>query len=402
MSSSGVRPRAFWLICSLATVGAACGAASAPETSHSAAATTLTTQVTIPTATPVPTPTPTPCSNQTVLATWTLARLAEQTIVVPVDEGDVAAIRSEVAQGAGGVILFGSSAPVNLATQLNALTAVAPGGLAPYVMTDEEGGAVQRMANLVGSVPSARQMGATMSASEIDALAQGLAKRMRVNGVTMDLAPVLDVDGGVGPNNNDADGTRSFSADESIASTDGRAFATGLAQGGITAVVKHFPGLGGATGNTDVVPASTVPWNELQHDGLQPFKDAIAMGVPAVMIANATVPGLTTLPASISAAVIQTVLRTQLGFAGLVLTDSLSANALSAIGYSVPAAAVAALKAGADMVLFNADASHVAQMTSATLNAITAAVSRGDLSHSELIDAVSHVLTAKNVDLCGA
>ena len=130
-----------------------------------------------------------------------MQRLAEQTVVVPVDETDVASVGPEVAAGAGGVILFGSTAPSDLGTSLQSLDSLAPGGIAPFVMSDEEGGVVQRMANLVGSIPSAREMGATMTPTEIRHLATDLAERMRQAGVTMDLAPVLDVDGGQGPNN---------------------------------------------------------------------------------------------------------------------------------------------------------------------------------------------------------
>ena len=151
-----------------------------------------------------------------MLASWPLERLAEQTIVVPVDERNVAAVQAEVAAGAGGILLFGTSAPSDLGAQLHALETFAPGGVAPFVMTDEEGGAVQRMANIVGFIPSARQMAATMSPAQIEQLAYQLATHMRAAGVTMDLAPVLDVDGGPGPNNLDPDGTRSFSADEGI------------------------------------------------------------------------------------------------------------------------------------------------------------------------------------------
>ncbi|MFZ2032897.1 MAG: glycoside hydrolase family 3 N-terminal domain-containing protein, partial [Candidatus Dormiibacterota bacterium] len=161
---------------------------------------------TAPTSTPsdspaptlAPTPTPNVCTNPSVLATWTLTRLAEQTLVVPVAESDVAAVTTEVAAGAGGVILFGSSAPANLGSSLHTLSLAAPGGIAPFVMTDEEGGVVQRMANLVGSMPSARQMAATMSAAQIRQLVTGVALRMHAAGITMDLAPVLDLDNGVG------------------------------------------------------------------------------------------------------------------------------------------------------------------------------------------------------------
>jgi beta-N-acetylhexosaminidase len=344
--------------------------------------------------------TPTPCTTASILATWTVTRLAEQTVVVPVDENNIMSVRSEVAAGAGGVILFGSSAPTNLGAQLQALDAVAPDGIKPFIMTDEEGGVVQRMANLVGSIPSARQMGATMTPAQIEQLAFGLAQRMRAAGVTMDLSPVLDVDGGQGPNNFNADGTRSFSANVATASSDGVAFATGLRNGGIVPVVKHFPGLGGATGNTDVTAAATQSWSALQSGGLLPFEAAIAAHVPAVMVANATVPGLTNQPASVSAAVITGILRGRLGFQGLVITDSLSAVALSASGYTVPRAAVAALGAGADMVLYNADPSTVAAVTSQTVSAIVSAVNAGTLSRAALETAVGRVLAAKGVDLC--
>ena len=355
-----------------------------------------------PTATPSNSPTATPdaCTNVSVLATWNLTRLAEQTLVVPVAENAVASVTSEVAAGAGGVILFGSSAAANLATTLRVLTAAAPGGIAPFVMTDEEGGVVQRMANLAGWLPSARQMAATMSPAQIRRLVGSVARRMRAAGVTMDLAPVLDLDNGVGPNNRDPDGTRSFSLNPNVAAADGVAFVQGLEDGGIVPVVKHFPGLGQASGNTDVAPATTQPWSALQRAGLLPFERAFASGAPVVMVANATVPGLSTLPASISPAVMITILRNQLGFHGLVITDSLSAGALAHIGYTVPRAVVAAISAGADMVLYTAAAAQVASLTNATAAALVAAVSAGTLDRGRLVSAVANVLAAKHVDLC--
>ena len=322
--------------------------------------------------------------------------------MIPVEESEVAAVTAEVGAGAGGVILFGSSAPANLTTSLHDLVAAAPGGIAPFVMTDEEGGAVQRMANLAGSLPSAREMAATMSPAQIRQLVTTVAVRMHAAGVTMDLAPVLDLDNGPGPNNRDPDGTRSFSLNPNVASADGDAFLAGLEAAGIVPVVKHFPGLGEASGNTDVAPATTQPWSALQRAGLLPFVSAVAAGAPAVMIANATVPGLSTVPASISPAVMTTVLRDQLGFQGLVITDSLSAGALADIGYPVPRAVVAAITAGADMVLYTAAPSEVASLTAATAAALVAAVNARALDRGRLVSAVTHILTAKRVDLCAA
>jgi len=409
MPSGGARPivrcgAAVLTVVSLAGCGASGGGpgrtapptASAPPPSATALPTAT---PALPTATPTPAPappSPTPvCTTAAVLATWSVQRLAEQTVVVPVSESDVSVVAPEVAAGAGGVILFGSSAPANLAAALAALARGAPGGVAPLVMSDEEGGAIQRMANLAGTMPSARQMAATMSAAQIQALAAQVGQRMRAAGVTMDLAPVLDLDAGDGPSATDPDGTRSFSLDTGVATADGLAFAAGMRSAGVVPVVKHFPGLGGASGNTDLVAATTLPWNVLQGAGLLPFTAAVRAHMPAVMVSDAAVPGLSSLPASLSPAVIGTVLRGQLGFTGLVMTDSLSAVSVSAAGYSVPAAAAAALSAGADMVMFNGDAAAIPSLTAAVVQRVAASVERDRLQ-----DAVLHVLAAKQLSLC--
>jgi len=203
---------------------------------------------------------------------------------------------------------------------------------------------------------------------------------MKANGITMDLAPVLDLDDRPGPSDTNPDGTRSFSKREAVAEAAGISFAQGLLDAGVVPVVKHFPGLGGATGNTDTMAASTLPWSTLQKDGLLPFAAAIKAGVPAVMVANARVPGLTNLPASLAPEVITTVLRGQLGFKGLVVTDSLSATAVSAAGYSVPQAAAASLAAGADLILFTSNS--VATTTDQIVRTIVAAVGSGKLPRS--------------------
>ncbi|HEY6538057.1 MAG TPA: glycoside hydrolase family 3 N-terminal domain-containing protein [Candidatus Dormibacteraeota bacterium] len=333
-----------------------------------------------------------------MLASWPVDRLAEQVVAVPVQETDVAAVEPEVAAGVGGVLLFGSAAPEDLGAQLQTLSAGAPGGISPFVMTDEEGGGVQRMANLVGSLPWAREMGSTMTPAEIAAAAESVGRAMRSQGVTMDLAPVLDVDGGPGPSATDPDGARSFSAVPAQVISDGMAFADGLIEGGVIPVVKHFPGLGGASANTDDAPATTLPYATLKTGGLLPFETAIDQGVPAVMVGNASIPGLTTLPASLSRAAITGLLEGKLQFHGLVLTDSLSASAITALGLDVAQATVDAIAAGADMVMFSSG--DPAQVTAAIDTAITAAEADGQLKSSRLVDAAGEVLAAKGVSLC--
>lgn len=340
------------------------------------------------------------CTVAGVVATWSPTGLARQTIVVPVPETSVDDVSAEVANGAGGVILFGNSAPLDLGTKLRHLLSTAPQGIAPVVMTDEEGGAVQRMANLVGSMPSARQMAASMTPTQVHALAQRVGAKMRQADVTMNLAPVLDLDNRPGPSATNPDGTRSFSINPVTAQTYGLAFANGMRAAGVVPVVKHFPGLGGATANTDLSPAWTLPWSTLETHGLRPFVGAINAGEPAVMVTTARVPGLTSLPATLSSHVVGRELRRRLGFTGLVMTDSLSGGAVSGAGYSVQSAAVRALKVGADMVLFNAPPRQVATTTASIVQAVVTAVRDGDLPIARLRHAAVHVLTAKRAPVC--
>jgi beta-N-acetylhexosaminidase len=166
----------------------------------------------------------------------------------------------------------------------------------------------------------------------------------------------------------------------------------------VVPVVKHFPGEGSASADTDVAPAATPPLSTLQQADLLPFEAAIRSGLPAVMVGNASVPGLSTAPASLSPSVITGLLRRQLGFQGLVLTDALSATAISATGLTVPEASVKALEAGADMVVF--DSATPDTDARAVVAAVEAAVTSGALPPGQLDQSVGRVLDAKRVDLC--
>lgn len=377
--------------------------APAPSSGHTASTAGRPAHLATTTA-PPRTTTATTCTNTAVLSRWTDSRLALLTIVVPAEEGDVAAARAEVRAGAGGLILFGSQAPTDLARQLASLRQLVPGHLGLLVMTDEEGGGVQRMANLVGSLPWAAWMGSHWTPGEIKAAVTKVGRRMRAAGVGMDLAPVLDVDGrNVPPGPSDPDGWRSFSGSTAVVSADGVAYMKGLMAAGEIPVVKHFPGLGGASGNTDVQAARTLPWSTLVKVALPPYLKAFSAKAPAVMVSNAVVPGLSKFPASLSPAVIAKELVSKLGFHGLVMTDSLSAKAIQAAGFSVAAAAVQALEAGADMVMFNMGASPAAttNQTVRVESAIVAAVKADKLPRHRLVSAARAVLGVRHVSLCG-
>lgn len=336
-----------------------------------------------------------------------MARRAAQVLAVPLYRADPSVLDEMSAEQVGGFLMLGPTPPA--ATLAGRLHRAWPGP-APLVMADEEGGGVQRLLPDVSSLPWPREMASTMTPSQVRVAARNLAGQMRAIGVDMDLAPVVDLDAGAGPSATNPDGSRSFSATPAVASSYAVAFVQGLQSGGVTAVAKHFPGLGGSSGNTDYGPAATRPITELESSALQPFQAVIGAGVKAVMVANATVPGLTAAPASLSSAAVAGLLRSRLHFEGLVLTDSLSAGAVRAAGYSVPAAAVAALAAGEDMVLFGSTltASDTAQLAAGPLlseersivAAIVAAVGDGRLPVDRLDAAVLDVLAAKGVDLC--
>lgn len=351
------------------------------------------------------------CSNGQVVRSWPVGRQAAEVVAVPVLDFDLAAVAAEVGDGVGGVLFLGSGpAPGDLATRVGDVVAKAPPHTRPLVMADEEGGGVQRLAPVVSPVPWPRDMARTMTPSAVRTLAQRVGRQMLAAGVTVDLAPVADVDGRPGPSRTNPDGSRSFSADPTTAATYAVAFMEGLRDSGVVPVVKHFPGLGSATANTDVGPAATRPLGELESTGLVPFRAAIRAGAPAVMVSNAFVPGLTTTPSSLSHDVIDGLLRHQLGFQGLVVTDSLSAGAVLAGGRTLPQAAVAAIDAGADLVLFGStltaadtaqlSAANVQRTFTAVVDAVTTAVGDGHLPVARLAAAATAVVDAAHVDLC--
>ncbi len=341
------------------------------------------------------------CATQ-VVDSWTLPQIANETIVVPVTATRIGSMGPAARAGYGGLLLFGTTAPPTLTPILATLQRERPGHFTMMIMTDEEGGGVMRLTNVVSPFPWAQTMGRAATMARIVAIATRVGTQLAAAGVNTDLAPVLDVDGRADyPGAANPDGLRSFSGVPTVTAADGTAFMQGLARAHVTSVVKHFPGLGYSTRNTDYGPAATLPWSTLQTTGLVPFRQAIANGATAVMLSNARVPGLSALPSSISPAVI-TVLRQTLGFQGLIVTDSLSAGAISALHLAEPAAGVRAIAAGADMILFGSPTSPAASLALAgqISSALVAAVNTGTLPRSTLVAAAAQVLAARNTVAC--
>ena len=346
-----------------------------------------------PTPTPTPTPTPPSCVN---VASMPISQQVNQLIMVSGDFSNVGASAAYARAGVGGFVFFGQPAAgsgprisAGLAGLFN--DARASGQILPWTSTDEEGGYVARLSNLIGSLPAPRWMAANWTPAHVQSVITAHARAMWNLGITMDLAPVVDT---ALPSNTIADeADRSFSFDPHTAATYGVAFANGLHAGGVVAVAKHFPGFGQANANTDLSPATDPSLAELQGRDLIPFEQAIANGVPVIMITHASVPGLTgSVPASLSPATYQ-YLRNTLHFNGVTLTDSLSAVAITDY-YSQPAAAVKAVEAGADMVMIQDTAWQ------GTLTALQNAVASGALPAAQLNASVTRILTAKSIATC--
>jgi beta-N-acetylhexosaminidase len=249
-----------------------------------------------------------------------------------------------------GVILFGG----NIASpgQLARLTVqLRRDGGRPIVAVDQEGGLVRR----VPWAPPIASESEQLASGTVRSEAAAGARALRGLGVTVTFAPVADV-----PSVSDAAlAPRAFSRDPTDVSRAVRAAVTGWRSGGIVATAKHFPGLGGAGANTDRAGV-TIRRSRAALDAvdLPPFEAAIRAGVPLVMVGHARYPALDpSRIASQSEPIIDGVLRGELGFRGVVVTDSMEARASLATG-SITAVCERAIRAGADLLLLTGKGSY--------------------------------------------
>jgi beta-N-acetylhexosaminidase len=248
----------------------------------------------------------------------------------------------------GGVLLLGNgwltrrtAATVTAELQQAACTRGEP----LLVAVDQEGGLVRRLAWAPPTEAPAYMSSPVVAHSQ----AAGTAEALRSVGIGIDFAPVVDTPGTSG----NFLGSRAFSQSRAWNAQMGRAFVGGLQTNGIAATVKHFPGLGLAGGNTDngriVISASA----RKLRQGLLPFKSAVRAGVRLVMISTAVYPRLdgSKRPAAFSSTIIGGLLRKQLGFEGVTVTDSLTAPA----AVRIPHTATRAMLAGSDLLIFGAE-----------------------------------------------
>ncbi|MDO5512355.1 glycoside hydrolase family 3 N-terminal domain-containing protein [Corynebacterium sp.] len=312
---------------------------------------------------------------------------AASLMVVGVDNYDDALWKLQ--QGVGGIFIPSWAHPELLGTEGRNIAALRREiGRSFSVSIDFEGGRVQRHAGILGPRMSPREMAATMSPEQVEAYARDLGESLRRHGVTVDFAPVLDVDAG----GLEIVGDRSFSRDPILAGEYGAAFARGLRAAGITPVFKHFPGHGQASGDTHHMLAVTPPVEAVVAHDLPPYAVALPQTEAGVMVGHMVVPGLGdgVTPSSLDPAAYQ-LLRTGnypggRPFDGVVYTDDLTGMRAVTDRYSLPEAVVFAVRAGADRPLFSSGGALVA-----AIDALDRAVAEGHIPAERLASAAFRV-----------
>ena len=312
-----------------------------------------------------------------------------QLLMVGVTGADDA--RAVAAQQHVGGIMIGSWTDMSMlgATLQDLAASTTP--LPLSVSVDEEGGRVSRLAGIIGSQPSARQLAQTQTPDQVYAIAQQRGAAMRGLGITIDFAPVADV------SDQAADtviGDRSFGADPAVVTEYAGAYARGLRDGGVMPVFKHFPGHGHASGDSHTGGVVTPDLASLEANDLVPYKTLVTTPGAAVMVGHMQVPGLTGRdPSSLSPAAYG-LLRSGSygapGFGGLVFTDDLSGMGAISQNYGVPAAVLKALQAGADVALW-----ITTDEVPATLDRLEKAVANGELDMGRVDASVLRVAAAK-------
>jgi beta-N-acetylhexosaminidase len=298
---------------------------------------------------------------------------------------------------AGGFVFFARQGndPVQLRQLTDRMQALTFQHGRPYpglvISVDHEGGLVQRWTAPFTTWPGNMAIGATRSEAYAEQVAAAMAQELTGIGITMNLSPDSDV------NNNPANpviGIRSFGEDPALVGKLVAAAIKGTQSQKISAVAKHFPGHGDT--NTDshkALPAVNHPWDRLDKVELVPFRSAIAADVDVIMSAHIIFPAVATdgLPATLSPKVLQGLLKDQMGYKGVVVTDAIDTMKAITDNWGLDKSLVMAINAGADALLVTESFGQ----QGALYNIVLKAVQDGTIPQARLEDAVRRQLTLK-------
>ena len=291
----------------------------------------------------------------------------------------------------GGILLFGKNIqnPQQLMAFTEALAAAE--GIPMFLAVDEEGGLVARLANNSAfGLPrygSAKQVGLNRNPADALEMGQTIGGYLKEYGFNLDFAPVADVF--TNPNNT-VIGSRAFSSDPETAALMASAFRDGLSEKGMIGSFKHFPGHGDTAQDSHTgLAVSSKTLEELESCEFLPFLEATAQDM--VMVGHIALPNVTgdLLPATLSPAIVTGILKEQLGFEGLVITDAMEMGAIVE-SYGSGTATVMALQAGCHLIL-------VPQDLQESFDAVLDALDAGTLTHQWLEDTVRKILEFKTL-----
>ena len=323
-----------------------------------------------------------------------LGRLADAVLIPPFPGGMVPDwIRAALGDGLGGVTLFGPNVLdrgqlARLTASLRGAVAGSAGADEPVIAIDEEGGDVTRISHQTGSdYPGNAALGAVDDVTLTRSVYAAMGTELAGLGINLDLAPAVDVNTAA---DNPVIGTRSFGSDPELVARHAAAAVAGLQSAGVAACAKHFPGHGSTTADSHLVLATVdAPLSVLRARDLPPFEAAIAAGVRAIMPSHLRIPELTgELPASLSRRAQTELLRGELGFTGVIVSDGLEMRAVS-VPYGIPEAAVQAVIAGTDLLCLGRDQDHLSFL--AVRAALVDAVRSGRLPGTRLEEAAARV-----------
>jgi beta-N-acetylhexosaminidase len=296
-------------------------------------------------------------------------------------------VRSLLAEGLAGVCLFGEN--VASRGQLRRLTDdIRAGNPAAIIAIDEEGGDVTRLYADVGSpFPGNALLGRIDDEALTEAVGRRVGVELREAGVNLDFAPDVDINSN---SDNPVIGVRSFGSSAELVSRHGAVWTRALQSQGVAASIKHFPGHGDTSQDSHLaLPVIDLGWQQLRDRELEPFRAAIEAGAATVMTSHMLLPRIDSEnPATFSRAILGGILRDELGFSGVVVSDALDMAGASA-RTGIPVAAARALAAGCDLLCIGTK--NTASQLEDIIAEVEAAVGRGDLEQTRVEDAAGRV-----------
>jgi len=296
----------------------------------------------------------------------------------------------------GAVVLLPSNldTPAQITRLTNSIqqTLIDHGAPPAFIAVDQEGGIIARLDEgfTQWAVPSL--LTATQNPDLAYQFGEALAEELLAVGINMNFAPVADLQTNL---DNPIIGRRSFGNDPEMVSPIIAAVIAGMQDSGVMATVKHFPGHGDTGADSHLeLPVLDFTEDDLFARELIPFQAAMDANTGAVMVAHIYFPQImdTNSPASLSSNIIQDLLRDEMGYDGIVITDALDMDAIDTV-YSPSDAAIAAIQAGNDLILIGAHISPENQIEA--MQAVVDAVNSGQISESRIDESVRRILAAK-------